>query len=143
MNGASLIQGDVSRFMQGMGQTVRGYPQNINDVERKLRIDLITEEFDETIAALVELGAQGHKPDLERFFLAEVADGVADLIYVAVGTTLALGIDLTDVWEAVQKANMKKAYGPVRQDGKRLKPKDWVAPDVEGIIRNQQLEGMM
>ena len=63
-----------------------------------------------------------------------------DLMYVLVGTTLALGIDLTDIWEAVQKANMAKAKGAVRQDGKRLKPEGWVAPDVEAIIREQQQE---
>jgi len=40
--------------------------------------------------------------------MVEVADGLADLEYVTVGTALALGIDHERVWDAVQQANMGK-----------------------------------
>lgn len=33
---------------------------------------------------------------------------------------------------------MDKLHGPIREDGKRLKPEGWRAPDIEGLIKEQQ-----
>lgn len=132
------LQADVRAFMLEMGQRVRSWPMNITDLERQLRIDLITEEFDETIDALLLLGNPGISPGRELALIAKVADGAADLMYVLLGTTLAFGIDMTEVWDEVQRANMEKTLGPVREDGKRLKPEGWQEPQVERIIRDQR-----
>jgi predicted HAD superfamily Cof-like phosphohydrolase len=140
MNGAALLQEDVNRFMRAMGQTVRGYPQTPPDEERKLRIRLVTEEFDETIDALIELGNPSLSRGRELDLLAELADGIADLVYVLVGTASTFGITLNDVWEAVQNANLAKTKGAVREDGKRLKPPGWAAPNIQGIIAEQVAE---
>jgi predicted HAD superfamily Cof-like phosphohydrolase len=139
--GLTDIQHDVARFMLAAGQVIREHPQNIPDDERHLRIRLITEEFDETIDALLKLGNPALNKYAQSALIADVADGVVDLMYVLIGTTLAMGINLDPVWEAVQYANMTKMSGPVREDGKRLKPDDWQPPDVLGIIREQQQEG--
>ena len=141
MSGLTEIQHDVARFMLAAGQVIREHPTNLTPEEYKLRISLITEEFDETIAALIDLGDPPIGPDRRTLFMSFVADGVVDLIYVLVGTTLAMGIDLIPVWDEVQRANMAKMSGPVRDDGKRLKPDGWKPPDVLGIIREQQQEG--
>lgn len=61
-----------------------------------LRARLMLEELGETLMAM----AEGNLPD--------VADGIADLEYVAVGTAIALGIEHDRVWEAVQASNMDK-----------------------------------
>jgi predicted HAD superfamily Cof-like phosphohydrolase len=127
--------------MLAAGQVIREYPHPMMADERKLRIDLITEEFDETIAALLDLGNPARSKGARTALMADVADGVVDLMYVLVGTTLAMGIDLDPVWDEVQRANMQKMSGPIREDGKRLKPDDWVPPDVIGIIREQRQEG--
>lgn len=91
----------------------------------QLREDLIDEERSELAAAMIE-------EDLPC-----IADSIADTIYVLIGTAIAYGIDLPSVWNAVQEANMAKAGGPVREDGKRLKPPGWTPPDIAGILERQ------
>ena len=92
---------------------------------RKLRRDLITEEFVELMDALYHDNMEG------------IADGAVDLIVVVVGTLLSYGIDFNMIWRAVHTANMAKAGGPVREDGKRLKPPDWKPPDIKTLLENQ------
>ena len=97
--------------------------------------------------ALTELQKldQDHEPGrsskaAELALLAEIADGIADLVYVAIGTASTLGIDMEPVWEEVQLSNMAKVNGPVRPDGKRLKPEGWQPPQIERVIREQVAE---
>ena len=70
--------------------------------------------------------------------MADVADGIADLIYVLLGRAIAYGIDLRPVWDEVQRANMSKEGGGKRADGKILKPPGWRAPDINGVIARQE-----
>lgn len=44
-------------------------------------------------------------------------------------------IPLDRFWEEVQRANMAKVGGPIRADGKRLKPPGWRGPDHMPLIR--------
>lgn len=90
-----------------------------------LRASLLAEEFSETAQAMKD-------GDLES-----VADGLADLIYVALGTAIAYGIDLRPVWDEVQRANMGKVGGATRADGKVLKPEGWTPPDIAGVLAAQ------
>lgn len=57
---------------------------------------LMAEELGETLGAM----ARGDLP--------EMADGLADLVYVTVWTALAHGVDLRPVWAEVQAANLAK-----------------------------------
>ncbi len=77
--------------------------------------------------------APGGKGEFRARMVA-VADGIIDSIYVLIGMGGEMGLDLAEVWRRVHLANMAKAGGPVREDGKRLKPEGWVPPDVEGAI---------
>jgi len=91
-----------------------------------------------------------------------IADGLADLIYFAFGTAVTLGIDLQEVFEEVQKANMKKfipcfckgsnpncphcrglgSFGVFRtSDGKLMKPAGWIPPDIMAVILAQSNRG--
>lgn len=70
--------------------------------------------------------------------LALIADGCVDSIYVILWAANVCGINLAPIWEAVHLSNMKKTGGGKRADGKVLKPKGWVPPDVLGLIRDQQ-----
>lgn len=118
---------DVKRFMVEMGQNVRLVPDaDIPAVEMQLRYDLIAEEVNQE---LLEAIANRNLP--------AIADGCADAIYVIIGTALAFGIDLSPIWNEVQRANMDKLTGPVRADGKRLKPEGWRSPDIDGLIEEQ------
>jgi len=67
--------------------------------------------------------------------LPEIADALADLIYVTLGTAITYGIDLRPVWDEVQRANMAKVGGPKREDGKQLKPEGWEPPNIKKALQ--------
>jgi predicted HAD superfamily Cof-like phosphohydrolase len=119
---------DVATFHIACDVPVLHQPTIPPDDRVALRRNLIDEEIN------VEL-----LPAIDRGDLPAIADGLADAIYVIVGTALEYGIPLDRVWEAVQRANMAKvdpATGKVqkRADGKVLKPNGWKSPDVAAIL---------
>jgi len=91
----------------------------------ELRAALIEEEAEETVWAI----RQGN--------LVEAIDGLCDLIVVAYGAAAEFGIDLEPFWDEVHRTNMAKVGGPIREDGKRLKPAGWQPPDIAGILSRQ------
>ena len=120
---------DLRRFHDLFGVPAPSRPGFPSGDRVQLRTTLLCEEFGELMQALT------------RGDLVEVADGLADLIYVAIGTALELGIDLAPIWEEVHRSNMAKAPGGVvtrREDGKVLKPAGWTPPDVLSCILAQQ-----
>lgn len=141
-------QRDVALFDAAMGTTNPPAPLTPLRHVRALRARLIAEEVAETIAALgfmVDIHVRDpHARDGNAFItseykdanlsLTETADGIADSVWVLLGTALAYGIDLDPVWDEVARSNVAKARGPVRPDGKRLKPEGWTPPDIEGAL---------
>lgn len=90
------LERDVATFMTEMGQRRPTAPDmNPSPQLLDLRMSLITEEFDETIDAMVHLKRPDLTPNQRMHWMSEVADGVVDLMYVLIGTTLSLGIDLS------------------------------------------------
>jgi phosphoribosyl-ATP pyrophosphohydrolase len=82
---------------------------------------LMLEELGETLQAM----AAGD--------VVEMADGLADLIYVTIWTAHAHGIPLPTVWDEVQRSNMEKFPGGVAvldAQGKVQKPAHWTPPDI-------------
>lgn len=127
LNGVSGIMYDVGEFHLACDQPVRYKPALPTDAEAELRLRLITEEFEET------------KRAIEAGDIVEVADGLADLIYVIAGTALVYGIPLDEIWREVHDSNMAKIdseTGKVlkRADGKILKPNGWKAPDIKSVL---------
>lgn len=117
---------DVLLFTERLSpEFVRRTPSGVPVKESELRVDLMVEELAETLDAI------------KVNDLPKIADGLADLIYVAIGTAISYGIDLRPVWAAVHTANCKKVGGSKRPDGKRLKPIGWKPPDIEGILAKQ------
>lgn len=119
---------DVAAFHKACDVPILDVPKFPSSERMTLRIKLIEEEVSETILAI------GRAEDI-----CEVADGIADAIYVLVGTALEYGIPLDRVWNEVQRANMAKidpSTGKVikREDGKVLKPLGWVSPDINKAI---------
>lgn len=111
----------------------------------KLRAKLIIEEALECVGALL-----GHDESTTRAFvlancqaidmeiepkpdLKKVAKELADLEYVVAGTNLEFGLPADEIFQAVHVNNMTKVSGPVRDDGKRLKPEGYTPVDI-GII---------
>lgn len=71
--------------------------------------------------------------------ICEVADGLMDLIYIALGTLSEMHIDASRVFHAVHQANMAKVNGTVAKrpnagNHDAVKPEGWKAPDIHKAI---------
>jgi len=117
---------DIKDFMTAMEQKCRSKPQIPDEDTKKLRIELIKEEVNTELL-----------PALVNDDLVEIADAAADSIVVILGMCIAYGIDLRPIWDEVHTTNMAKKDGPVRLDGKRLKPPGWVPPDIGRLLSEQ------
>lgn len=91
-----------------------------------LRVNLLTEEFVEYIAAVLDGD------------LVEIADAIGDMDYINNGTSAAYGFDLDNVHEEIHASNMSKADidgNPIfREDGKVLKSDLFFRPDISGVL---------
>jgi predicted HAD superfamily Cof-like phosphohydrolase len=125
------VQRDVEEFHRAIGAPVGETPA----IRRpELRAALILEEAAEVASAILgrevafTLGGAGEQS------LVAAIDGLCDLVCVAYGTAVEFGIDLAPFWEEVHRSNLAKAGGPVRADGKALKPPGWRPPDIAGVL---------
>jgi predicted HAD superfamily Cof-like phosphohydrolase len=91
----------------------------------RMRFRLVNEEWAEFNTAIA-----GEDID-------QIADAVGDLIYVLLGMTNAMGVDMRPVWTAIQRSNMAKENGGEREDGKILKPEGWTPPPIKMILALQ------
>lgn len=127
-------QRDVAQFMREVkGLYVPGHPWVPLQAVSNLCLSLIFEEAKELDKAAYDLNhSVGYPEDF-----VQVADALADLIYVVLYTANAYGIDLEPVWQEVQRSNMTKKGGPKRADGKQLKGPDYSPPNLLPIIEHQ------
>jgi len=82
--------------------------------------------------------------------LVGVADGLVDLVYVALGTAQFLGLPWQELWDEVQRANMTKVRAASAEESGRktgrhhffdvVKPDGFVPPDVAGILARRGFE---
>ena len=70
--------------------------------------------------------------------LAPLAHELVDLLYVTYGALDLLGVDADAAFAEVHRANLSKAGGPRRADGKQLKPEGWRPADVRGVLEAQE-----
>ena len=118
---------DVKTFMETFGQMVRTKPQFPDEKTMQLRYDLIKEEFNE-----LELAMKTKN-------LKEVADALADILYVTYGAGYAYGIDLDKCFKEVQRANMSKLGTdgkPIFNDkGKVMKGPNYSEPNLKQFVK--------
>ena len=112
----------VRQFHRIMGQDLDAtYAQN-SDLDR-LRIKLVSEEFDEVCAS-----------ESDDNLLKELAD----LVYVTYGYAAAFGWDLDEAVRRVHASNMSKLDengDPLyRNDGKVMKGPNYEAPDLSDLV---------
>jgi len=153
------VQAQVREFHEAMSLPIGARPAVPSDDRVRLRLRLITEEFLETLraafttqesttdkwVALVDQHVQEAARCLQWVVdsahiavnMPEFIDGLGDMDYVVEGTRLEFGVDGKPVAAEIHRANMAKANGPVREDGKRLKPEGWTPPDIEGELAKQ------
>ena len=118
----------VDAFHSAFGLLRAEQPQLPDEAARQLRINLLYEEYCEYL--------KGETED----DLVQIADALADMIYIACGTAVAYGIPLDKVFAEVHRSNMAKLGTngkPIyREDGKVMKPANWSPPNVSGIIKS-------
>lgn len=139
------LRRQVSEFHRAFDIAVRSQPVIPGDDEIRLRLRLIAEEFFETLSAVI--GSQfmsEHEAVMTkinewviRLDFPEFIDGLADLDYVIEGTRLSFGVNGGPIAAEVHRANMAKAGGEKRADGKIMKPVDWTPPDIERELKIQ------
>lgn len=97
-------------------------PENV----KILRNDLIQEEVLETRVAIKDNN------------LIEIADGIADAVYVLVGTAVAYGIPFDRIFKEVHRSNMTKTAVKAKEGEKygtkTPKGPDYIPPNIEGIL---------
>jgi len=116
-------------FHEKFGLTINDTPTIPGDDVLQFRINLINEEAEE-----FEQAAKARN-------LVEMADALADVIYVALGAAVSLGIDLEPVFQEVHRSNMTKVWsdGQVRrrEDGKVIKPPTYSPANIAQELERQ------
>ncbi len=138
----SSLTNQVTAFHNKFGHPVNTVPHVPNSDVTRFRVKLIEEEFIEFLVAVY-----GEDPNLMKAVdllrsetkickpvcadLAEVADALADLLYVTEGTNLIFGFPSEEIMAEVQRSNMaKEANG----QGKPTKPPGWTEPNIQAIL---------
>ncbi|MDO5733510.1 MAG: GNAT family N-acetyltransferase [Eubacteriales bacterium] len=146
-------EGLVKQFHHVYGMPIVTDGANVDYERVHMRMSLIYEEVTELTAALYgeeaeqiveEAFKRAMDADDGRRDVVEVADALADLIYVIYGMGLESGINLPAVLRQVQASNLSKLGEdgkPIyREDGKVLKGKDFFPPDVAGALEEHVTE---
>lgn len=149
----------IEEFHRKADQQISNIPTVPDEQTRVLRAKLILEEAFETIEALgvgvgldlsaVPMSSGGpcvFIKNIDHMYfdtygrevdMVEIADGVADLSYVAVGTLVSLGIPDGPIIRAVEESNLSKFREgwSKRADGKILKSPKFEPPNIERLLK--------
>ena len=69
--------------------------------------------------------------------MVEVADGLADMVWVIMGMCNSAGIDFDKIWKEVKSSNMSKFVEGkfIKNDaGKIMKPETYFKPDIKKAL---------
>ena len=137
---------DVADFNRKFSMLIGYRPQHLT--KRKLieRVEFMREELRE-FAEAAGLAGDLHVlcEGTASQDLAGMADALVDIVYVAKGTAVMMGLGEVwpEMWAEVQRANMAKERGV----GKRgnlvdcIKPPGWVGPNHEAILARAGYDG--
>ena len=117
-------QKDVEEFMIAGDQSLTK-ELSLKGDQQKLYMNLITEEYKETLEAF------------QNNDLVEVADGLADMVWVIMGMCNSCGIQFDNVWKEVRASNMSKFVDGkvIKNDyGKIMKPKSYFKPNIKNAL---------
>lgn len=118
----------VKKFQESGQQTVNTNPTPLNVNEVNFRDDLMCEEVRETLKAGIDQN------------MIEVLDGLADQLYVLLGTVNAYGLQhvFTEAFWRVHESNMTKLTGGKlvkdKLSGKVLKPDTFKPVDLTDLL---------
>ena len=112
----------VEEFHKMTGQPRPDKPIQLSGADHDARVKLIREEFEEYKSAWV-------KGDL-----VAMADALADLKYVVIGTEVAHGFPGQEIFDEVHRSNMTKKDGWLNENGKWEKGSSYDPPNLEPLI---------
>ena len=98
------MQAQVLEFQRAMGLPVGHVARLVPEDQKAVRHELIREELEEFLEAL------------ETDDMVEQADALIDILYVAFGGLVVMGIDAEPLFDEVHRSNMSK-FG---EDGKPI-----------------------
>jgi predicted HAD superfamily Cof-like phosphohydrolase len=147
----------VQAFHDKMGIPRPPTPCHLDGETYDFRLGFLLEEYTE-IARAVNMHQQRLKehqsrdgeslfygPDEQRMRMAYIADGLVDLVYVALGMADMMGLPWEELFAEVQRANMLKRLAKSKDEsysetgrGHKLdvvKPEGWTPPDLVTILR--------
>lgn len=138
---------DVAAFHTKFGLLHADVPRHLTRRKLKERVEFLLEELQEFAKGcgleIVGVGPDGYHGNVAIIEsgsgdqnLAEQADALVDLVYVAHGTAVMLGLPWKHLWDDVQRANMSKVRGMTKR-GHAVdvtKPEGWVGPQTERIL---------
>lgn len=126
------LESDIKKFREAFQLHINNEPTLLGVEEMQLHLDLIEEELDELKSAW------NMRDEVEVF------DGIVDLIYVAAGLAVHMGLPLDDGWKEVHKSNMSKLDvngEPIYSDGtdgfpegKVLKGENYFPPRLDVLL---------
>ena len=117
-------QKDVENFMTAGEQPVKT-ELSLKGDQQTLYMNLITEEYNETLEAF------------ENNDLIEVADGLADMVWVIMGMCSSCSIYFNTVWQEVRASNMSKfvdGRAIKNEAGKIMKPETYFKPNIKKVL---------
>ena len=113
---------DVREFAEKMKFMVGDEPRHLTTRKLMERQALLDEEVGELRDAI------------DQQDLVEIADALVDIVYVALGTAVALGLPWEELWDDVHRANMAKRAGITPRGPDALKPMGWRGPMTKEIL---------
>lgn len=134
---------DVYDFHQKYGLLNGVKPRQLTTRKLQERLEFMWEEFHEFAdasgfvpAEFEDSGKVKWVGDFDEKDIAEQADALIDLVYVAMGTAVMMGLPWQALWDDVQRANMSKVRGTTKR-GHAVdvtKPEGWVGPKTQEIL---------
>lgn len=121
---------DVKALHEKFGLLVGSSPGHLTQEKAEERVRFLQEELDE------------FKEALQTNDLAKQLDALIDLVYVAKGTAVMLGIQWDEHWDEVHRANLSKVRGIGKRGNKvdLIKPDGWRPPDHNAILESSGYE---
>ncbi len=135
---------DVLAFHQKFGLLTFHKPGHLTKRKLKERVEFLLEELQEFATScdlrIADLDGKfqviGTATTVGPQDLAGQADALVDLVYVALGTAVMLGLPWNELWDDVQRANMAKVRKETHRGHKVDvgKPEGWVPPMTLAIL---------
>ena len=141
-----IVNGDFINYI--LSNPNKDLITDIKELQKKYGFDKMVQNMDpNTIIEFIRFRYAFLQEELDEGLNAlkikeydEVVDSLIDIIVVALGTLILLGVDVNTAWTLVQNANMSKVIGQ-KESRKNsfnfpdlIKPSDWVSPSHVGNI---------